>query len=1319
MSALGSLVVKLALNHAEYTQGLSKTDQAALKFAQNSQRQFDRAERAAKQAFKNMALGAAGVVASLVGVNQGFGKIKGIIDFQDEIGKLSQKTGLAVESLAGLDFAASQSGTSLETTAKGVRSFSRIVADSSGALNKNSEILRALGIDLEDLKSKTPEDQFFALADAVQDLGEQDRAVAVTSLLGDRMADLVPLLSGGSDRLRSLVEEGQKYNPVTAESAARAEVFNDNLDRLSRSSGVLAQELTIGLVSSLSEVTAEMAGAAEQGGILQGVLVGLGSLAKTVGLASLGPIGALIAGRSQIEDVNSGISQTAEDIKEVTKQSDKASPSVRTFAQTLADIDKTFTKTSRSTKTLTKEQVAQERETESLKRDIEKLTRAYDPLIERNERLAKLNQKLAAGLPREIFDAEATIAINKAEDAINNTGTAVDDLVVDHENLRDTARSVFGDIDQFGIQAARSIQTAFASFLSGTESDFERTFRNIAGQVSSNAVLGGLENVFNGKTLGGGDRKDAGFSGIFSDLLGVNKNTQQTTADIAASSEVTAAWLSDIGRESKFSVSGFGNALSNAASVAFSNANPTAGALTVAGGNVIGSSGTATALAGAAATFGGPIGIGAGAAILAIDFLDKKFGDFELGATGKRIRTELDIATLGASQTTRLAADFLGVPDIPTLILKSILGQGPFKFRNETLFGEITSSGFEGILNNLFKSSGSLLRGSRKDNIIINTDTGEQLNNFGPFSESGVDDKQVAPFIEGVTEKALSVGRILDETITGFVGSLSDVADNMNLSKSVFDDFSVSVDLVSKKGERLTEDQFTKVLADAADTLSTSLIPEIRSFAEIGESAFEAIQRLSGEMDVLVNTFQVLGNTSSESRTELLGLSLEARSNLVEMAGGVEILDSNVRSFFNILPDTEKLRILSEDLLSELAKVEVFAIPTIEEFVNAMQSGALTLEQIAAGFDLTDDIAQFNELKTSIDSAANSADNLAQKQLQNVNDAFNTLQTSVDTDRNRLTNEYNEAVQETSKSISTLATLSNALKTSIESINPISLPGARGSIRDAIAQATTGNVVELSSVRSALLKITDGDTSTFRTESEFLRSQEENASLLDELSGITDSQLSAQELSLETLQIGFDGELARLDSIINGAQEQINLLQGIDNSIQSLGVGGSLADFNTLSVAAGGSAIAGAGGSLPFNGNRNITGALIQDFLAVNDNPFDIYNAARDNNVSGLQLAANSPFTIEQINQFADDNGLQRLRVGTNFIPRDMPAFLHQGEEVKPRAFVDGERAERKQLIGLMKKVLTATEVSTVSNNKVKKTLDKWEKVGMPKERAA
>ena len=73
MSALGSLVVKLALEHAEYVQGLDKSEQAALKFALNAQKNFDQAANSVQGFLTDTAKNVAGAVVAFSGITSAIG----------------------------------------------------------------------------------------------------------------------------------------------------------------------------------------------------------------------------------------------------------------------------------------------------------------------------------------------------------------------------------------------------------------------------------------------------------------------------------------------------------------------------------------------------------------------------------------------------------------------------------------------------------------------------------------------------------------------------------------------------------------------------------------------------------------------------------------------------------------------------------------------------------------------------------------------------------------------------------------------------------------------------------------------------------------------------------------------------------------------------------------------------------------------------------------------------------------------------------------------------------------------------------------------
>jgi len=253
-------------NIARFTSSIDKATSKLNKFQSNASRIAGNL----KSVF-----GALGVGLGIAGIAA---LVKSSINAQDEISKLSQKTGIAVESLAGLGFAAELSGTDVDTVGKAVRKFSVLINDANRGLKTAQDEIEDLGLDFKKLKDLSPEEQFFKLADAIKEFGTEDRAAALTGVLGDKMAALVPLVSLGADGMRKLTEEGKILNPVTAESAAKAEEFNDNLYRLKKSVGTFGVNVASGMVGPLTDITNAMILAQKESGFLMAALVALGGV---------------------------------------------------------------------------------------------------------------------------------------------------------------------------------------------------------------------------------------------------------------------------------------------------------------------------------------------------------------------------------------------------------------------------------------------------------------------------------------------------------------------------------------------------------------------------------------------------------------------------------------------------------------------------------------------------------------------------------------------------------------------------------------------------------------------------------------------------------------------------------------------------------------------------------------------------------------------------------------------------------------------------------------------------------------------------------
>ncbi|HQS59963.1 MAG: hypothetical protein B7Y56_03400 [Gallionellales bacterium 35-53-114] len=195
------------------------------------------------------ALAATAAVASIVTLD-----IKSI-DLADNLGKLSQRTGTSVEDLAGLKFAADQSGASLETVARASKKLSTEMV-------QNPALFARMGVTAKDSTGALVQ-----LADVFEKMPAGINKTAFASkLLGDKLgAEMIPFLNQGSESLANLIEQGKKYYPITEESARQAEIFNDQLDELKLATSAAGIELANILLPSMVKTTTAMTELSREG----------------------------------------------------------------------------------------------------------------------------------------------------------------------------------------------------------------------------------------------------------------------------------------------------------------------------------------------------------------------------------------------------------------------------------------------------------------------------------------------------------------------------------------------------------------------------------------------------------------------------------------------------------------------------------------------------------------------------------------------------------------------------------------------------------------------------------------------------------------------------------------------------------------------------------------------------------------------------------------------------------------------------------------------------------------------------------------------
>jgi len=225
MSALGSLVVKLALEYAEYTQWLDKSRQEALKFAKNAQTSFDKAGNSAKEFLGNVAGNVAGAIVSVVGLNSAFSRITESINILNSLDDAAQKTGSSIEDLSRIEQVARNFGDAFGPIDQGITRLAKGLSEIDDPTSNAIRALNAIGVSARDSNGelRTAADVYIDVARSLQQYEDGTRKTAVAqALFGKSGAELLPMLN-------NLAQGVDHVTSVTQANATQAALFNDQL----------------------------------------------------------------------------------------------------------------------------------------------------------------------------------------------------------------------------------------------------------------------------------------------------------------------------------------------------------------------------------------------------------------------------------------------------------------------------------------------------------------------------------------------------------------------------------------------------------------------------------------------------------------------------------------------------------------------------------------------------------------------------------------------------------------------------------------------------------------------------------------------------------------------------------------------------------------------------------------------------------------------------------------------------------------------------------------------------------------------------------
>mgnify|MGYP005814799189 CR=1 FL=1 len=170
-----------------------------------------------------------------VAITGAFGiAIKKTADLGDQLDKMSARTGASVDFLNQMGFVARRSGSSLGAIEKGFKTLSTQLVTADRATEATINAFKDLGVDINDLKGRNPEEVFEEMLKAVAAVpDEMKRAGIASELFGRAGIQLLPIFASGADGMDQLMERAKELGGTGLGPAAQvAAAFKDALEDL-------------------------------------------------------------------------------------------------------------------------------------------------------------------------------------------------------------------------------------------------------------------------------------------------------------------------------------------------------------------------------------------------------------------------------------------------------------------------------------------------------------------------------------------------------------------------------------------------------------------------------------------------------------------------------------------------------------------------------------------------------------------------------------------------------------------------------------------------------------------------------------------------------------------------------------------------------------------------------------------------------------------------------------------------------------------------------------------------------------------------------
>jgi hypothetical protein len=447
---VASLEVELLANLARLQQDMND----AKRIVGNASAEIARYAELAKNAF----IGLAGAI-SAVSIA---GALKQSLDYAEGLNKMAQKTGISVERLSELSYAAKMADVSQESLAKGLKGLNEYMVAASNPTSQQARLLKELGVNIKgDTLSAIGQ-----LAKVYEQLPDgATKAALSTEIFKKAGQDMIPFLNQGEAGIAKLRDEARALGlTLSTETARQAEQFNDNIKAITASTGRFGIAVVNEFGPALVKASEAMKEALIDSGKLKAAWVGLGAIGAFLFTDEM-----LSQAQKQKKEMNE-LYETINKLAAVRAEEggfldrllnadamlDKKLAATRARLQALqAEVKASEEQAAREAKAAAERAAREQKEKEEKEKSLRDLLAnqraAADEVLKHNERLRQLDIKGWVEYVEQFYKAseEADLAMAKLDEERNKRESAFNkDQLAAIDKYREEQAKVLADLGQ-------------------------------------------------------------------------------------------------------------------------------------------------------------------------------------------------------------------------------------------------------------------------------------------------------------------------------------------------------------------------------------------------------------------------------------------------------------------------------------------------------------------------------------------------------------------------------------------------------------------------------------------------------------------------------------------------------------------------------------------------------------------------------------------------------------------------------------------------------------------------------------------------------